>query len=105
MKRLNLEDLSEESAHEVIAVLDLVSGSDDSTLVLRGNQAIYQLSKVTSDVEGADVAEEDSPRPGESFSDTLERILDGPPLLEDKYLEGDENMLRRDAWAGRGVDK
>ena len=101
MKKLNLEDLPEDSAHELLAVLESVSGPDPNTLLLKGDQAIYQISRLSA---GQELSDDLAPHAEESFSETLDRLLDGPPLLEDEYMQGDEDALRRDAWDKRGAE-
>ena len=122
MREINLETLSEETARQVITVLDLLSASEENILVLSGKEAIYRISKIksTEDIESSELASEiekqiskehkdafieffqmhHSP---DSFADTLDELLDGPPMLKDKYMKGDPDQLRRDAWGGRGV--
>lgn len=70
MKQLNLDTLSEETAREVITILDLVSGIGQDTVVLRGERALYQLSKIQPTEENDEFTAEVKHNPDESFSDT-----------------------------------
>lgn len=122
MRKINLDTLSEETARQVIFTLDLLSASEENTLVFKGKEAIYWLSRVQQfsaeatelaskiekqiSKESTDDAMEalfELQSPDNSFADTLDELLDGPPMLKDKYMKGDPDQLRRDAWGGRGV--
>ena len=112
MKTLNLEDLSPESAEAVVEVLGIITGKDQNVQIKIDGKTVYSVIKEEQVSEDAlnDIADEEealarkyAPRPGESVSSVIQRILEDGPILDEKFDNMTFKKFRQEAWGRRGV--